>query len=36
MVRRVCDIENFVNEEAIARVEPQRHVKKKKIDVHNF
>jgi hypothetical protein len=24
----VCDLENLVNEEAIARVGPQRHIKK--------
>jgi hypothetical protein len=29
MVRRVCDLENLVNEEAIGRVGLQRHVKKK-------
>jgi hypothetical protein len=34
VARRVCDLENLVNEEAIARVGLQRHVKKKKqIDV---
>jgi hypothetical protein len=30
VARRVCDLENFVNEEAIARVGLQRHVKKGK------
>jgi hypothetical protein len=28
VARRVCDLENLVNEEAIARVGLQRHVKK--------
>jgi hypothetical protein len=28
MARRVCDLENLVNEEAIARVGLQRHIKK--------
>jgi hypothetical protein len=28
VARRVCDLENPVNEEAKARVGPQRHVKK--------
>jgi hypothetical protein len=28
VTRRMCDIENLVNEEAIARVGLQRHVKK--------
>jgi hypothetical protein len=30
VARRVCDLENLVNEEAIARVGLQRHVKKNK------
>jgi hypothetical protein len=29
VARRVCDLENLVNEEAIAQVELQRHVNKK-------
>jgi hypothetical protein len=29
VARRVCDLENLVNEEAIARVGLQRHVKEK-------
>jgi hypothetical protein len=29
VARRVCDLANLVNEEAIARVGLQRHVKKK-------
>jgi hypothetical protein len=33
VARRVCDLENLVNEEAIAHVGMQRHVKKKR---HNL
>jgi len=29
VVRRLCDLENLKNEEAMARVGPQRHRKKK-------
>jgi hypothetical protein len=29
VARRVCDLENLVNEEAIARDGLQRHIKKK-------
>jgi predicted DNA-binding protein (UPF0251 family) len=31
VARRVCDLENLVDEEAIARVGLQRHMKKKKL-----
>jgi uncharacterized membrane protein YjjP (DUF1212 family) len=33
VARRVCDLENLVNEEAISRVGLQRHVKKYQISI---
>jgi hypothetical protein len=41
VARRVCDLENLVNHEAIARVGLQRHIKKVALDtllagVNNF
>jgi hypothetical protein len=35
VARRVCDLENLVNEEAIARVGLQRHLGKKKKEKKN-
>jgi hypothetical protein len=34
VARRVCGLENHVNEEAIAGVGLQRHLKKKDIDIY--